>query len=58
MEAKKTAVTLEKLQQSLKKKEMEATTAQERGQKSVYGNLVLEINLLKTKIRKFQMGSK
>ena len=58
MDTKKSSATLEKLQQSLKKKEMEAMAAQEKGQKSVYANLALEINLLKTKIKKIQMGSK
>ena len=58
MKFKKSPETLEKLQQSLKKKEMAALAAQEKGQKSVYANLALEINLLKTKIKKAQMGSK
>jgi hypothetical protein len=58
METKKPVVTLEKLQHTLQKKEMEAMSAKERGQKSIYGNLVLEINLLKSKIKKFNMGSK
>jgi len=58
MEKKKPAETLEKLQQSLQKKEMEALAAKEKGQKSVYSNLALEINLLKTKIKKYHMGSK
>ena len=58
MESKKPSASLEKLQLSLQKKEMEAQIAKEKGQKSVYGNLVLEINLLKSKIRKYNMGSK
>ena len=58
MEANKSSATLEHLQQSLKKKEMEAKIAEEKGQKSVHSNLLLEINLLQSKIRKFQMGSK
>ena len=58
MSTKKPVENLEKLQQSLKKKELEAMAAKEKGQKSVYGNLVLEINLLKSKIRKYNMGSK
>ncbi len=50
--------SLEKLEKTLKKREMEAEEAKERGQKSVYGNLLLEINLIKTKIKKCHMGSR
>ena len=50
--------SLDKLEQTLKRKEMEANMAQEKGQKSIHSNLLLEINLLKSKIKKFQMGSK
>ncbi|MCL1865569.1 MAG: hypothetical protein FWF73_07140 [Spirochaetes bacterium] len=58
MKTKSSAETLESLQLTLKKKELEAATAKEKGQKSVYSNLLLEINLLKSKIKKFSMGSK
>jgi hypothetical protein len=50
--------SLEKLQQTLRKKEMEANAAKEKGQHSIHSNLLLEINLLKSKIKKYQMGSK
>jgi len=50
--------SLDQLQQVLLKKEMEASMAKEKGQKSHYSNLLLEINLLKAKIKKYQMGSK
>ena len=50
--------SLEKLQISLKKKEMEADAAKCKGLSTAYGNLLLEISLIKTKIKKFQMGSK
>jgi len=50
--------SLEKLEKTLKKRELEAKEAKERGQKSVYGNLLLEINLIKSKIKKCHMGSR
>ena len=50
--------SLEKLQKTLQRKEREAAMAQDKGQKSVYGNLLLEIKILKEKIKKHQMGSK
>ncbi len=49
---------LEKLQISLKKKEAEALEAKDKGLHAAYGNIMLEINLLKTRIKKFQMGSR
>jgi len=49
--------TLEKLQMSLRKKEEEAVHAKSKGMHTTYGNLMLEINLLKTKMKKMQMGS-
>ncbi len=49
---------LEKLQISLKKKEFEANEAKCKGLTTAYGNLLLEINLIKAKMKKFQMGSK
>lgn len=49
---------LEKLQISLKRKEAEAMEAKEKGLNTSYGNIMLEINLLKTKIKKHQMGTK
>ncbi|MCL2155787.1 MAG: hypothetical protein FWH53_09005 [Leptospirales bacterium] len=58
MDKKKPTESLERLQQSLQKKEREANIAKEKGQQSVYSNLMLEINLIKTKIKKFQMGRK
>jgi hypothetical protein len=48
--------TLEQLGQLLKKKQAEAIEAKEKGLVTVYGNLVLEISILKQKIKKFQMG--
>lgn len=50
--------SLEKLENTLKKRELEAKEAKIRGQKSVHGNLLLEITLLKSKIKKCHMGSK
>lgn len=49
---------LEKLQISLKKKETEANDAKIKGLTTAYGNLLLEINLIKTKMKKYQMGNK
>jgi hypothetical protein len=54
----KQAESLEKLEKTLKKKEMEALTAKDKGLNTAYGNLLLEINLIKTKMKKFQMGSR
>jgi len=51
-----TLETLEQLGQLLKKKQAEAIEAKEKGLVTVYGNLVLEIFILKQKIKKFQMG--
>jgi len=48
----------EKLQQYLKRKEIEAQSAKQRGMQTTYGNLLLEINIVKTKLKKFNMGSK
>ncbi|HOK02634.1 MAG TPA: hypothetical protein PKX79_09185 [Spirochaetota bacterium] len=48
--------TLEKLQQSLKRKEQEAMEAKNKGMSSTYGNLIEEINLIKSKMKKLQMG--
>jgi len=48
----------EKLQKYLKQKENHAQIAKEKGMMSTYGNLLLEINLVKTKLKKFSMGSK
>ncbi len=52
------SVNKEKLQRYLKRKEVEAEDAKQKGMKSTYGNLLLEINLVKTQLRKFSMGSK
>ncbi|PKL18586.1 MAG: hypothetical protein CVV49_05190 [Spirochaetae bacterium HGW-Spirochaetae-5] len=54
----KQAESLEKLEKSLKKKEMEATEAKTKGLNTAYGNLLLEINLIKSKMKKMQMGSR
>ena len=54
----KQAETLEKLELSLKKKEMEANDCRDKGLNTAYGNLLLEINLIKTKMKKFQMGGR
>ena len=48
----------EKLQMYLRRKEIEAQNAKERGMKSTYGNLLIEINLVKTQLKKINMGSK
>ena len=50
--------SLERLQQSLKRKEEEALQAKNKGMKTTYGNLLLEINILKSKVKQLQMGSK
>jgi len=50
--------SLEQLERSLKKKEIEANDAKNKGQTTHHGNLLLEINLLKSKIRKLSMGSR
>lgn len=50
--------SLEKLEKSLKKKEMEANEAKCKGLKTAYGNLLLEINLIKSRMKKMQMGSR
>lgn len=50
--------SLEQLERSLKKKEHEADDAKSKGQSTHYGNLLLEINLLKSKIKKMSMGSR
>lgn len=54
----KSKETLKTLEISLKKKEEEATKAKSKGMHATYGNLMLEINLLKSKMKKMQMGSK
>jgi len=48
----------DKLKISLKKKQIEAQEAKDKGLTTAYSNLLLEINLLNTKLKKFQMGSK
>ena len=48
----------DKLKISLKRKQMEAQEAKEKGLTTAYGNLLLEINLLNTKLKKFSMGGK
>lgn len=48
----------EQLQRYLKQKEINAQIAKEKGMKSTYGNLLLEIDLVKAKLKKFSMGSK
>jgi hypothetical protein len=48
----------ERLLRHLKKKEIEAEDAKKKGMISTYGNLLLEINLVKTKLKKFNMGSR
>ena len=48
----------EKLQRYLRRKEIEAEDAKLKGMRCTYGNLLLEINLVKTQLRKFSMGSK
>ena len=50
--------TLDRLHVSLKKKEEEAMQAKSKGMHTTYGNLMLEINLLKSKMKKMQMGSR
>ncbi len=50
--------TLEKLEFTLKKKEQEALEAKNKGMHTTYGNLLLEINLLKNKMKKMQMGTR
>ena len=52
----KQAESLEKLEKSLKKKEMEASAAKDKGLNTAYGNLLLEINLIKTKMKKNVMS--
>jgi len=54
----KQAENLEKLEISLRKKEMEANDAKCKGLNTAYGNLLLEINLIKHKMKKMQMGGK
>lgn len=58
MKAVETLENLEKLEISLKKKEEEAAKAKSKGMHATYGNLMLEINLLKSKMKKMQMGSR
>lgn len=48
----------EQLQKYLKQKETRAQIAKEKGMKSTYGNLLLEIDLVKAKLKKFTMGGK
>ncbi len=48
----------ERLLKHLKKKEIEAEDAKKKGMSATYGNLLLEINLVKTKLKKFNMGSR
>ncbi len=48
----------DKLKIALKKKQMEAQDAKEKGLTTAYGNLLLEINLLNAKLKKFSMGGK
>jgi hypothetical protein len=56
--AMKQKETLEDLEKSLKKKEIEANAAKLKGLNTHHGNLLLEINLIKSKIRKMNMGSR
>lgn len=49
---------LNELEKSLRKKELEAIEAKNKGLTIVYANILLEINILKTKMKKFQMGRK
>jgi hypothetical protein len=58
VETRKQLEQLEKLEQSLKRKQIEALEAKDKGLNTVYGNIVLEIAILKQKIKKFQMGGK
>ncbi len=51
-------VNKERLQMYLKRKEAQAQSAKEKGMKSTYGNLLLEISLVKKQLRQFSMGSK
>lgn len=48
----------DRLKISLKKKQLEAQEAKDKGLTTAYSNLLLEINLMKTKLKKFQMGGK
>jgi hypothetical protein len=48
----------EKLQRYLRLKENHAQIAKEKGMKSTYANLLLEIDLVKSQLKKFAMGSK
>jgi hypothetical protein len=48
----------EQLQKYLRRKEMEAQEAKAKGMKSTYSNLLLEINLAKSQLKKLEMGSK
>jgi len=45
----------DKLKISLKKKQLEAQEAKEKGLTTAYGNLLLEINLINSKIKKFNI---
>lgn len=49
--------TMGRLVKSLKRKELQAVRAKNRGMHSTYGNLMSEITELKRKVRKCQMGS-
>ena len=59
MEEYKTKIeTLEDLESKLKRKENQAIDYKEKGMNIAYGLLLEEIALIKTKIKKLQMGSK
>ena len=51
-------INKEQLQRYLQQKEHHAKVAKEKGMKSTYANLLLEIDLVKSKLKKFTMGSK
>ena len=48
----------ERLLKHLKKKEIEAEEAKRKGMKAAYGNLLLEIDIVKSKLKKINMGSR
>jgi hypothetical protein len=48
----------DRLLQYLKEKERKAQIAKEKGMTSVYSNLLLEIDLVKSKLKRLTMGSK
>ncbi len=48
--------TLNQLQNSLKRKEIAAVNAREKGMHTTYGNLMIEITELKRKLSQMTMG--